>query len=247
MNQRKLVGMTVRHAEYKDYDRMLTIVSPQHGKIDAIARGCRKQGSRLACAAEIFSYGEYVISEKNGRMSLSQFALMEAFYPIREDYTRLSAGAFVLKTLEGAAQFGQSCNDLFSLCYHTVSFLCYGSAPVRDLLLCYMLKYAALLGFTPATTVCAACGKSTFKDARLSTACGALCAACCGAEGEDAQPLTLEAMRRMMALPHEQMCKVVLPENVRAQLISFLPAYVHNHVGLTEAMRTNLHTLLKEM
>ena len=36
-------ALVIRRADYSDYDRMVTLFSPEHGRIDAIARGCRKQ------------------------------------------------------------------------------------------------------------------------------------------------------------------------------------------------------------
>ena len=36
-------AIVLRHADYRDYDRMLTLFSPEYGRIDAIARGCRSE------------------------------------------------------------------------------------------------------------------------------------------------------------------------------------------------------------
>ena len=40
-------GLVLRHSEYRDSDRMLTLLTPDMGRIDAIARGCRKTKSPL--------------------------------------------------------------------------------------------------------------------------------------------------------------------------------------------------------
>ena len=39
-------AIVLRHADYRDYDRMLTLFSPEYGRIDAIARGCRRPRPR---------------------------------------------------------------------------------------------------------------------------------------------------------------------------------------------------------
>jgi DNA repair protein RecO len=64
-------ALVIRHADYGDYDRMLTLVTPKHGRIEAVARGCRRLKSPLVNAAELFTSGEYTLFEKNGRLKFS--------------------------------------------------------------------------------------------------------------------------------------------------------------------------------
>ena len=45
-------ALVLRRADYSDYDRMVTLFSPERGRIDAIARGCRKTKSPLVNAVE---------------------------------------------------------------------------------------------------------------------------------------------------------------------------------------------------
>ena len=42
--------LVLRHADYADYDRMVTLFSPEYGRIDAVARGCRRPKSPLAAS-----------------------------------------------------------------------------------------------------------------------------------------------------------------------------------------------------
>ena len=44
-------AIVLRRADYGDYDRMLTLLSPELGKFSAIARGVKKPKSRLSAAA----------------------------------------------------------------------------------------------------------------------------------------------------------------------------------------------------
>ena len=48
-------GLVLRRADYSDYDRMVTIFSPEMGRLDAIARGCRRPKSPLVNAVETFT------------------------------------------------------------------------------------------------------------------------------------------------------------------------------------------------
>ena len=50
-------GIVLRYADYGESSRMLTILTPELGKIDAAVHGCRKIGAKLAPCVQIFSYG----------------------------------------------------------------------------------------------------------------------------------------------------------------------------------------------
>ena len=47
-------ALVLRRADYGDYDRMVTLLTPAHGRLDAVARGCRRPKSPLTNAAEPF-------------------------------------------------------------------------------------------------------------------------------------------------------------------------------------------------
>jgi len=87
-------GVVLRYANYRDNDRMLTLFTREAGLVSVCARGCRRPKSPLAAAGEAFVYGEFSIFEgRGGKRMLDSFALLESFYPIREDIARLAGGS----------------------------------------------------------------------------------------------------------------------------------------------------------
>ena len=76
-------GIVLRYANYRDHDRMLTLLSPRLGRGDLLSRGCRRPKSPLMPASELFVSGEFVLFEKNERAVLTSCALQDTFYPLR--------------------------------------------------------------------------------------------------------------------------------------------------------------------
>ena len=98
-------GLVIRRADYADYDRMITLFTPQHGRIDAIVRGCKRPKSPLMNAAEPFCAGEYQLYHSKDRYSVSQCQITDSFYNIREDYVHdCAAGAGVSELFRSAAR-----------------------------------------------------------------------------------------------------------------------------------------------
>lgn len=58
MKQTEHTAIVLRYANYRDNDRMLTLFSPTKGRIEALARGCRKPRSPILNASELFALGD---------------------------------------------------------------------------------------------------------------------------------------------------------------------------------------------
>ena len=60
-------ALVVRSVDYKDSDKILTLLTPDMGKLSAGARGCRKKGSAIAAACQLLCWSELVLSDRGGK------------------------------------------------------------------------------------------------------------------------------------------------------------------------------------
>ena len=67
MKQTEHTAIVLRYANYRDNDRMLTLFSPTKGRIEALARGCRKPRSPILNASELFALGDFELYERGGK------------------------------------------------------------------------------------------------------------------------------------------------------------------------------------
>ncbi len=219
-------GIVTRYVNYRESDRIISIFTSGQGRMDAKSRGCQKSTSALLTASQPFAYGRYELFLSRDKYTVNQCELLESFYPIREDYERFSAASAALQLAHDAVQENQPNEALFSLLYHTLSFMAYGQADPRDLICCYLIRYLSACGYRPTITSCAQCGRDIRSDAivRFSPRGGAVCAGCGG--GQDISKTALEAMRRMLLLEDDEMDRVRLSPSVRQELMDCLPAYL---------------------
>lgn len=96
MQQTEHTAIVLRCVNYRDHDRMLTLLSPTKGKIEVISRGCRKPRSPLLNASELFALGDFELYDRTGRINLVSANLIETFYPLRSDFDRLACGTYCL-------------------------------------------------------------------------------------------------------------------------------------------------------
>ena len=219
-------GIVTRYANYRESDRILSIFTIEHGRLDAKARGCRKPQSPLLNACQPFVFGQFEIYTGKEKATVNACDVRETFYPIREDYERFSIGSVILRLCHDAAPENEPNEALFSLLYHSLSFLAYGVSNPMDLFCCFLVRYLNTIGYRPSITACAQCGRDIRGDAivRFSSRGGAVCNACVQ-HGEPVSKTALEGMRRMLVMEDAQMDRVKLSERVRNEIFRALSAY----------------------
>ena len=181
-------AIVLRRADYRENDRMLTLFSPTHGRIDALARGCRRQKSPLMAASEVFCAGEYVLYAAGERMTVVSCAVQDTFYPLRSDFDRLAHGMYALELCAAAVQPEQENERLFLLLLRSLAHLAYSDIAPRRVSAVFLMGLVSLMGFRPQVGRCAVCGApvtarqegdapvAAFSPERggvLCTACGA--------------------------------------------------------------------------
>ena len=116
-------ALVLRSAEYGDYDRMVTLFTPDYGRIDAIARGCRRPKSPLINAAEPFTSGEYQLYFRKERYAIDQCELKDDFYDLRLDYDKVVHGTYWLKLLEASVMPEVPMPQLFLIALQALAHL----------------------------------------------------------------------------------------------------------------------------
>ena len=136
-------GIVLRYANYRDHDRMLTILSPDYGRVDVLSRGCRRPKSALMPASELFVHGEFVFYANNDRSTLTSCALTDTFYPLRLDPYRLTCASYMTALCAAAAQPGQSAVELYALLLKGLYYLAYENEadPLSACLLHRLMNY----------------------------------------------------------------------------------------------------------
>ena len=159
MVQTENTAIVLRHVNYRDNDRMVTLFSPSRGRIDAVIRNCRKPKSHNLNAGELFALGDYMLYENGGRVTVTSVHLIETFFPLRQDYDRLTCGVYLLNLTEAVVEPEQERQELFMLLLHTLSRLTFSDQAWQPLIAGFLLHFSACEGFKPRLNHCVFCGK----------------------------------------------------------------------------------------
>ena len=139
-------AIVLRRTNYGETDRILQIITPTNGKISVMARGVRKEKSRLAGAIELFTVCDMVLHIGSGNMATLTGAKMKIFYEnIISDYSRLQFGYEAIKQVAKASETIDEL-DFFDLLNDTFNALNDLSIQLKTIQAWFYLKLAKLLG-----------------------------------------------------------------------------------------------------
>lgn len=191
-------GLVLRVTDYNDRDALLTLLTENHGKLTAKARGLRRKNSPLTAPCQLLAYGEFTLFEYRGQYTVNEAHSVELFSPLRRDLTRLSLGTYFAQVAEVISQEDLPNPELLSLllnCLYALSKLNEEEAKVKAV---FELRCACLAGYQPDLFGCHVCGSQS--PDRFDLSAGLLECVGCRAPGSVGirMPVTagvLEAMR----------------------------------------------------
>lgn len=172
-------ALVLREVNYKESDKILTVLTADEGKLTLSARGCRKKGSPIAAASQLLVWSELTLYEYRGRWAVKEASAERQFDGVRADLERLALASYFAEVTEALAEEGQPEPGLLSLilnCLHALDKL---ELPLGLVKTAFEWRAMALAGYEPVTDGCAVCGRSDPEDPRVNLRAGVVhCAAC---------------------------------------------------------------------
>ncbi len=175
--QIKVQAIVINKVDYKDNDRILTLFSPEKGRLTAAVRGIKKPSSKLRSSGELFVWGEYILKETKGGCIVTAFDIIEDFHALREDFSALSAGAMMLRLCDKAIEEEQPSYEAFSLLVRCLNKLNSAYSPALVISV-FLFRLVSIMGYMPQTQSCAVCGTTQGLNYLSPSAGSCVCSNC---------------------------------------------------------------------
>lgn len=158
MGLRNDQGIVLRGYPFGEADRVVVILSPNHGKLRTVAKGVRKTKSRFGGRLEPFTHVDLVLYEGRNLDTITQASVIEAFPSLRSDLDRVLVAGTMVEAIDAVAQENESSLRAFLLLQRGLRTL-EKAPPHPDLLAAFLLGIAEVVGVAPALDHCAGCGR----------------------------------------------------------------------------------------
>lgn len=176
--QQTVFAVVAQAVDYRDHDRMLTLITRERGTVTATARGCRKPQSKLMSCAQPFVYGEYELADYKGRLYVKSCQVREIFYNLRLEPTALAAAGQAVQAARAFANPEEDNAKLFTLLLFTLARLCEKQADHLCILAFFLAKLLDFAGLCPEVQGCVCCGEEQHLLWYDGESGGAVCAEC---------------------------------------------------------------------
>lgn len=221
-------GLVLRVTDYNDRDSLLTLLTPNYGKLTVKARGLRRKNSPLTAPCQLLAYGDFTLFEYRGSYSINEASSVELFQQLRRDLPKLSLGIYLAQVTELLSQEDLPNPELLSLILNCLHMLTKNASELK-IKAVFELRAACYAGYMPDLSNCHLCGCDVPDYFDLSA--GVLeCSRCRSFEPSGIRlPVstgTLQAMRYISACEPKRIFSFDLGEDNLLQLSQISEAYL---------------------
>jgi DNA repair protein RecO (recombination protein O) len=151
-------AVVLRTHKLGEVDRILTLLTKNHGQVRAVAKGVRKTSSRFGARLEPFMVADLQLYEGRNLDTVSQAETLASYGgPIVSDYQRYTAANAIVETAERLSRETSSAQQ-YLLLLGALRSLAAGEHSSQLILDAYLLRALALSGWSPGLEQCARCG-----------------------------------------------------------------------------------------
>jgi DNA repair protein RecO (recombination protein O) len=190
-------AVVLRKLDYGEADRIYTLLTKEHGKIGAIAKGVRKTSSKLASALEVYSQVDIQLAQGRNLDVITQVVRKQK-PRIEADLERTSRAALIAELAERMCEDRHPIEDLYQLTCWALDELAVDPEPRRAG--AFFLSAALdLMGYAPQLGECASCGRPLAEAAHAFSAAsgGFLCSSCADPAEPVVSPGAIKVLRVM--------------------------------------------------
>ena len=254
--QIKLTGMVLVSMPVGDYDRRLTILTKERGKISAFAKGARKPTSPLLGCSQPFSFGEFVLYEGKSSYNVVSADISNYCAELRDDVESIYYAMYFCEFSCFMTKENLEAGEPLKLLYMTLRALSKPALHKKLVRRIFELRFMAVNGEMPQVENCVLCGREEMlkqPNGWFSPSEGGICCEECrkkrmqeqgGAEGTTTGgkylpendgvwigTSTIYTMQYILATPLEKLFTFTVSDEVLSELSAAMDQFLAKHVG----------------
>ncbi|MBA2938131.1 DNA repair protein RecO [Paenibacillus sp. CGMCC 1.16610] len=231
---RSVQGIVLRSMDYGEGNKIISLFTPELGKVGVMARGAKKVKSRHAAVTQLFTYGDFVFFKTRGQMgSLNSAEIIEAHHALREDLHMSAHASYLAEMTDRMLGDEEGSTYLFEQLKAGLMAIEEGK-DMQIVVHLYEMKMFELAGYLPVTDACVSCGETSDITHFSPSMGGTLCSRCRYKDtvairvGEGA----LKLLKLFPRMDMRRLGAVQVKDETKAQLKTCMRTYMDIHIGV---------------
>ena len=145
----KTTGIILLENNMGDFDKMVSVLTPDIGKIGCAAKGARRPKSSLLAGTQFLSFSNLIIYKGASSYSINSCEPIEVFYNIRTDLEKLTYASYITRLVYDVTDENQFTYKILQLLLNTLYVISETQVDFDFILSIFQLRLMVLLGFSP--------------------------------------------------------------------------------------------------
>ncbi len=197
-------GVVLRQMPLGEADRILTLFTPDRGKLRVVAKGVRRPKSRLAGHLEPLTRARVSVREGRSLDHVGEAETLRSYRRLREDLKLVSKGIYLADLIDSFTVDQSPSTALFDVLVGSLAWL-ESASGVEEALRYFEVQLLHVSGFGPELRNCVEC-RSALKPSPYgfcAAAGGILCAGCGASAKGSLIPLSVNAIKLLRFFQRE--------------------------------------------
>jgi DNA repair protein RecO (recombination protein O) len=152
-------GIILKQTKLGEFDKIVTIYTPEHGKVKAVAKGACRPKSKLGGNVEPLTHSLMLLAKGRNLDIVTQSQTVNGFLALKSDLWRMACGLYLLELIDAFTVEGSETHTLFDLLLDVLNQL--SQSDSNEAILRYFeLHLLHHLGYRPQLYRCAGCNSA---------------------------------------------------------------------------------------
>ena len=208
-------GLIIKETNVGENDKLLVILTREHGLIRAFANGARKIKGKNSAATSLFCYADFLLYKGKDTYKVTDVVPIELFFDLRYNLETLSLAQYFCDIILKITPEEFEPDNYLKLILNSLHLLVKEKKPIEQIKAVTELKLASLAGFMPNLVSCAQCEKIEGKRLWLSVVDGNIYCENCVKGKEQTLPVSntiLAAMRHIIYSDFSKIFSFQIPD-----------------------------------
>jgi len=152
-------GLVLREVKYREADKIITLLTPQHGVITALAKGSLRLKNKLFSACGLFCYSEFTLFPGKNMFTVDEAQVKNVFHGLSASVEAMSLSMYLAETVVTLEPTGDEAASVLRLLLNSLYLLSEGRYSPRQIKAVFEFRVMSECGFLPKLLCCAGCSK----------------------------------------------------------------------------------------
>ena len=217
-------GLILKEIDYKESDKLLTVLTKDLGVIFVRARGAKRTKNKASAATGLFAYSNLSLFRMGDKFTVDSADSIDLFFGLHSDIVKISLAAYICELCSVFSPELEPAEQQLRLALNTLHLLEKDKRSPLLLKAIFELRLTSISGFLPDLTSCTNCDEENPSLGFFSPSDGTLlCGDCASIRRKDDLPLSnaaLTAMRHVIYSPDEKIYNFNLSGDSQTQFFN---------------------------